>query len=215
MDDGLGIAYIAVSNTSRYNIIKNSDIQLLTQHSGSPLTSADMQNIALHEIGHALGLAHKSGSDIMNPYLTTGQITPLKLSAGNVNTLKKLYEGSAKPDLAIPAAGTAISMNRTSLMILDKYTLNVDLKIHNYGIVDVHDVEIEVRADGKTVNTDVLDEIPLGGGLHMLVQGMPVDCITETTNIQVIVDPYNKIEEIDENNNQITAMIDWIDRVSS
>ena len=69
---------LEVSN-SQNNIFINATISLAAHAShGEPLTDEDMQNIALHELGHSLGLGHtNSSSDVMYPDYTL--LSPLRL----------------------------------------------------------------------------------------------------------------------------------------
>jgi predicted Zn-dependent protease len=55
--------------TSESNAIIGCTINLATHtHHGEPLIDGDMQNIALHELGHALGLGHSNDTgDVMFP----------------------------------------------------------------------------------------------------------------------------------------------------
>lgn len=62
----------------------------------------DMQTLALHELGHLLGLSHVSADvdsvSIMNPYVYIGEgLTNRHLSAGDVERIQKIYgcEGEA------------------------------------------------------------------------------------------------------------------------
>ena len=60
------------TSTSEGNVILSSNISLATETShGNPLTTTDMQNIALHELGHSLGLGHSNHTDdVMYPDYT-------------------------------------------------------------------------------------------------------------------------------------------------
>jgi hypothetical protein len=61
----------------------------------------DMQSLALHEIGHLLGLSHVSpdidSSSIMNPtlYIGTG-LASRSLSLGDVERIQKIYSCEGK-----------------------------------------------------------------------------------------------------------------------
>jgi predicted Zn-dependent protease len=67
----------------RSQVITNSSIMLAaaTNH-GTPLSDGDMQNIALHELGHSIGLGHSNHtSDLMYPMYS------LRSSAESISTL--------------------------------------------------------------------------------------------------------------------------------
>jgi len=74
--------------TDRSGVLTSGDITLATHISdGYPLDSRGMRAIALHEIGHALGLSHSSDpSDIMAPLVRVDE-----LSASDRGTIKLLY----------------------------------------------------------------------------------------------------------------------------
>jgi predicted Zn-dependent protease len=78
--------------TDRRGWLVSSDITLATHISdGSPLDAYGMKAIALHEVGHALGLSHSdSPHDIMAPLVRTDS-----LSTPDRNTIKLLYSFQA------------------------------------------------------------------------------------------------------------------------
>lgn len=100
------------NNTSDYQTIAKADIRFNNEHYiiGNSLTSiatetkevVDMQSLALHELGHLLGLAHTSEEvddlSIMNPSLFIGEgLTSRHLSKGDIQRIQTIYgcEGSS------------------------------------------------------------------------------------------------------------------------
>jgi predicted Zn-dependent protease len=80
--------------TDRTGWLLSSDITLATHISdGQPLDNRGMRAIALHEVGHALGLSHSmDGHDIMAPLVRVDA-----LSIPDRNTIKLLYSFAAGP----------------------------------------------------------------------------------------------------------------------
>jgi len=74
--------------TDRYGVLTSGDIVLATHISdGFPLDARGMRAIALHEVGHALGLSHSLDSrDIMAPLVRVDE-----LSASDRGTIRLLY----------------------------------------------------------------------------------------------------------------------------
>jgi predicted Zn-dependent protease len=80
--------------TDRSGVLTSGDIVLATHISdGYPLDARGMRAIALHEVGHALGLSHSLDSrDIMAPLVRVDE-----LSASDRGTIKLLYSFPAGP----------------------------------------------------------------------------------------------------------------------
>ncbi|MEZ4742587.1 MAG: matrixin family metalloprotease [Bdellovibrionota bacterium] len=84
-------------NSNYYMILDSLDeegIHLTSVNSDKGIV--DMQSLALHELGHLLGLAHVSDEDdsysIMNPSLYIGPgLTSRKLSYGDISRIQKIY----------------------------------------------------------------------------------------------------------------------------
>jgi hypothetical protein len=81
-------------HTDDSGVLTSGDITLATHISdGYPLDTHGMRAIALHEIGHALGLSHSADKhDIMAPLVRVDE-----LSASDRGTIKLLYSYPAGP----------------------------------------------------------------------------------------------------------------------
>jgi len=81
----------------------------------------DMQTLALHELGHLLGLTHISSDvdsvSIMNPYVYVGEgLTNRHLSQGDIERVQRIYG----------CAGDACDVDKALAAVLDFARLNSD-----------------------------------------------------------------------------------------
>ena len=90
-----------VQISSSEHIFTNADINLSLNNQGHPFTTAEIKYMALHEIGHALGIKGHSPNtnDIMNaqmPATVAQQYTEnVALSANDKATIQQLYNSKA------------------------------------------------------------------------------------------------------------------------
>ncbi len=202
--DTLGNTDVKFSNISKFNVIQKADIQLLTKSDFLQLGGTDMTNLALHEIGHAIGLKHTNEeNDIMNPVLDIPSKSIKEISTADITTLMSLYEAPNKPDLKI----SGVNVTKSSFTRLGRYYfyLNVSISIQNIGITDSPSFRVNVLADNLNVSTQSIDDLQVGSTLNLIQSNLRVE--TNFTKVTVHIDKENLIEELDETNNIVEAKI--------
>jgi hypothetical protein len=120
-----------LNNDADYRVIDKADIHYNTEYyfitdamTGQTMDEreiVDMQSLALHELGHLLGLAHVSdkidSSSIMNPSMYIGQgLATRYLSEGDVERIRKVYGcvGSNCSDNAATARQIMLTSDKQS-----------------------------------------------------------------------------------------------------
>lgn len=197
--DTLGNTDIKFVNISQFGIIRNASIQLLTKSDSRQLNSIDMTNLALHEIGHAIGLQHTSTEDIMNPVLVVPSKTVKEISSQDMSNLQELYKAPAKPDLRI--SGVNATKWTFSRLGRDYFYLNISIGMQNAGLTDVDSFDVQLAADGSVVNESSYANFEIGDTLNIFQGNLRIE--KNFTSIQVKLDPRNLIDELNEANNLV------------
>jgi len=203
--DAAGNTDIKFFNQTKFKILTKADIQLLNVVEGQELTNFDMTNLAVHEIGHALGLNHNDAEDsIMNPTLKIPSKEIKAITRPEIQPLLDTYRILPKPDLYV-------SPNSTVTKIFDKYLfkenyyINATIAVENIGMVNSANIKILIKADDMIVREDESPEIPLGSIFTRTYVNLPVD--KNFSFIEVIVDPENLVDELDEGNNRLVLRV--------
>jgi predicted Zn-dependent protease len=74
--------------------LKTASIQLSGKAFGGAFSSVGTQNVARHEIGHALGLGHSDGDDLMHPFFESSEFSgndDLPISQCDIKGLEAIY----------------------------------------------------------------------------------------------------------------------------
>lgn len=195
--DTLGDTKVTFANVSEFGIISHARIELLTKSERVQLNSDDMVNLALHEIGHAVGLEHTNLNDIMNPVLVIPSHSIKEISNNDMNRLRELYILPAKPDLKV------IEVNATKATISrlgqNSFYLNVSAEIKNMGLIDAKNFNVQFSADNVPINERFVEIIEPGNGLTIFYGNIKVG--RNFTSVQVYIDPENAIDELNKTNN--------------
>lgn len=195
--DTLGNTDLKFINTTQFGVIQNATIELLTKSDSRELSSTDMINLALHEIGHAIGLQHTEEDDIMNPVLIVPSKSIKPVSSNNINDLMELYKIPARPDIKINGVNaTKFSFSRLGQ---DYFYLNISIDLQNIGLVDIENFKIQLGADNFVINEGTQSKLEAGNILNIFHGNLRVD--RNFTSVQVSIDPENIIDELNETNN--------------
>jgi hypothetical protein len=177
-----------IVQTNRYNIINQGMVLLY----GNPYNSieCDWPNIELHELMHVFGFQHSQDEDsLMYPYLSSCN---QKLDESIINSLKDLYSQENLPDLYFEEA-SGVKHGRY---------LDFNVTIKNSGTIDAQNVMLGVF-DGQTkVDSFPLDNFNFGAGVTFSVSNVRLESRSSSV-IKLTIDPDNKIEEIDKENNEV------------
>jgi predicted Zn-dependent protease len=94
-----------------YTIIKSTITLAAKDSQGYVLNEADMQNVALHELGHSLGLGHSSYlGDVMYPHYTPKQ-TVEGLSTLDVYGVSTVFQWMSKSSQFNPVSSVTLPSN--------------------------------------------------------------------------------------------------------
>ena len=177
---------VNITKTEDFNVIEKGKVLLLRD------SNCQTPNVAVHEILHALGFNHSTNpGNIMYPITscdeTIGQEIP--------ELIDNLYSIPSYPDMAFDNA---------SAMIHGRY-LDTNVTLSNVGLKNTPDASyLLIYANGYNVDSEIIQPIPIGGGLTFLLKNVwvPVSNVDELT--YVISTNFTEINPV---NNQIRLEI--------
>lgn len=176
--------------TGRFNVI-NKGVILLYEDSDNSI-ECELPNTELHELMHVFGFNHSQDpNSLMYPYLKS---CDQKLDDSIINKIKELYSEQNLPDLYF---------ENVSAVKNGRY-LDFNISIKNSGDVNAENVSFSILDDGKLVDTKELRDINFGSGIAMEVRNLKL-FKADLKEIRIIIDYFNKIKEIDKENNIATV----------
>ncbi|MBI2084300.1 MAG: matrixin family metalloprotease [Candidatus Aenigmarchaeota archaeon] len=197
--DNIGDTELSYVNVSYGGVIKNAAIELLSKSGPRKLNDNDMTNLALHELGHAIGLQHTDDkTNIMYPVLVVPSDGIIRISDGERRLLEEVYSIEPKPDLKIVEVNVTKAVMKR--FVYTYYLLNVSMIIGNDGLLESPALLLHINANNMTVKNDTMPDVGIGTKLSIVYGNLQVDGDFE--QVDIVVDPYNAIDEMNEANNK-------------
>ncbi len=202
--DTIGNTDLKFLDTERFKVIQSAEIQLLTKEDGKVLTDLDMVNLVMHEIGHAIGLDHVDLKDsVMYLKLDLPSVEVKQISILDLGVLKQIYKLPAKPDLILVEANATKST--ISSLIRTRYFVNISVTVQNEGLSDAQESILKILASDETIKTSVVPKLEMGNKYLLFFGNLEVS--SNFSSVELITDPENSIDELDEGNNKIILKI--------
>lgn len=175
-----------IIKTERYNVITQGIVLLYDTEQTA--VQCDWPNLEMHELLHVFGFEHSQDKNsLMYPYLES---CDQKLDDSIVQDLKELYSRENLPDLYFGDV-QAVKKGRY---------LDFNVTVKNSGDVYARGVSLTVLDSGEELENFFLDDIPFGGGVNFQVSNLRLRS-RSSSDIEIVLDNYNSIKEIDKANN--------------
>lgn len=199
--DKIGNTQLNFSRTSRFSIINKADIQLLTTRERRVIATDDeMFNVAMHELGHAVGLDHSNDtSSIMYPQVQRTRALP---TPEDIAALKELYKLPPFPDLIISAA--SVEKHTFERLLSTVYLLDGNVTVENTGIAGAPPSALRITVNKGASGDEAVSEelVPsLGFGTFITYTFQNLQAGHDFDLVRVIADANRTVEELSETNN--------------
>jgi len=182
-----------IIKTGKFNIITNGEI-LLYENSKIETIKCDYPNVEIHELLHVFGFDHINDQrSIMYPLIESCE---QKLDRSIINELNRLYSQKNLPDLYFE------NLDATKK---GRY-LDFNLTMKNSGTIDSESFILTILDDNKIIEERNFDGIKYGEGINFYATNLKLNNLN-SKEIKFIIDKKNKINELDESNNEVQIKI--------
>lgn len=201
--DALGYTNRTRTETGgNYWVIKEAEIQLLSEKDSNDLSENAMINLAVHELGHALGLNHTDNkASVMHPSLQVPAPGINHINALDLAMVREYYRERPLPDLEISSDSVLVSKHSSG----DQFYLDLEVKVNNKGILSSGDTLLAVETDGKKVFDRNWDSVNFGASRKATYRNISVG--SDFSNVKVTIDYNNQVQEYEEANNSVTEKV--------
>jgi hypothetical protein len=178
----------AIVDTGLFNLSTKAWIELTAYSLAKNCT-----DIVVHEMGHALGLAHAPNitSTMYSGYFST---CSRPIDGMTLKTIDELYKISALPELYIEEINASKTGGK----------MNLSLLVRNIGLTDSTRFEILYLANANGKTSEYRRTIEnIQPGWAMTVNDI-FDVRPDASELKIIIDPGNRTQEIDRSCNTIT-----------
>ena len=204
--DAAGDAETTFLDVGEFGVIQEAEIHLLTKLRKRSLSTTDMTNIALHEIGHAIGLEHLANEDaVMHETLLIPSRHVKDITAEEIAIVEALYEDEPLPDFIFTGSVNG-SKYAISNPLITRYYANASFTIKNAGLVPASDVDFILKADGEEILHDSILRLRIGEILTISLANVLAP--GDFTTLEIVLDEGNSIRELNETNNMIQLVVE-------
>ena len=177
----------AILNTGKYAVILNGTVYLYRE------SECDEPVVAMHEILHVIGFNHSQDENSI-----MYKVSNCKQEIDNtiIEKIKELYEDPVLPDMIFK------NINATKKGVY----IDLSAEVVNEGLAKSDNVFIKIYSEDKEIKSYNLGGFGSGAGKVINVDNLRIPYLSQ--NIILIIDPDNKIEEINKTNNKIELKIE-------
>ena len=200
-----GDTRIRYIDTGSYELITSAQIQILRSYAGGQFDDTDMTNIAMHELGHVLGLEHSnSTNDVMYPVLEIPSKRLMQISPSYSEFLHQVYQTQPNPDLSFYRNVNATKFSEKSIL-RESFYFNVSFAVKNVGLSDSPATSVSVFTDENFIIDQAIPS--LEPGTYYQISLGNIASKSDFSYIKLVIDRNDLIDEINKTNNALVVTV--------